>query len=219
LVYWLTAGIWHYVIYNQMADQLFFKHGRNLPTWDTFLDQMCLAQSSLFIYASLPVISEFLIENKFTKVYFYVEEVGGWHMYFVYLFLYFVFFEVGIYWVHRKLHENKYLYKYLHALHHKYNKASTLTPWCSIAFNPLDGMAQVCLLIRFGLFVFVVNSWSYNYILGFSLCRWSFFHSGPLLHSYFLAFLFWGLGDEYPRCCGKFIWNLKENIVSNIAFP
>jgi hypothetical protein len=27
------------------------------------------------------------------------------------------------------------------------------------------------------------------------------------------------LGDEYPRCCGKFIWNLKENIVSNIAFP
>jgi hypothetical protein len=45
--------------------------------------------------------------------------------------------------MHRTLHENKYLYKYVHALHHKYNKPSTLSPWASVAFNPIDGILQV----------------------------------------------------------------------------
>lgn len=48
-----------------------------------------------------------------------------------------------IYWMHRTLHTNKFLYKYVHALHHKYNSAETLSPWASIAFNPLDGCLQV----------------------------------------------------------------------------
>lgn len=142
-VYWVTAGVWHFVIYNVMAQELFFSQGRTLPTWDTLVDQMCLAQASLFMYAGLPVLSEFLIEGGYTKVYFYVEEVGGWPMYFAYLALYLLFVEFGIYWVHRTLHTNKFLYKYVHGLHHKYNKAVTLTPWASIAFNPIDGLLQV----------------------------------------------------------------------------
>ncbi len=48
-----------------------------------------------------------------------------------------------IYWMHRTLHTNKFLYKYVHALHHKYNSPETLSPWASIAFNPLDGVLQV----------------------------------------------------------------------------
>ena len=49
--------------------------------------------------------------------------------------------------MHRTLHTNKFLYKYVHALHHKYNSAETLSPWASIAFNPLDGCLQVMLRI------------------------------------------------------------------------
>ena len=45
--------------------------------------------------------------------------------------------------MHRTLHENKFLYKYIHGLHHKYNKPSTLSPWASVAFNPIDGILQV----------------------------------------------------------------------------
>jgi hypothetical protein len=26
----------------------------------------------------------------------------------------------------------------------QYNKASALSPWCSVAFNPLDGLLQCC---------------------------------------------------------------------------
>jgi lathosterol oxidase len=53
--------------------------------------------------------------------------------------------EVGIYWMHRTLHTNKFLYKHVHGLHHKYNMGSgrELSPWSSIAFNPLDGVLQV----------------------------------------------------------------------------
>jgi len=86
--------------------------------------------------------SGFLIENKLTKTYFYIDEIGGWGMYFFYLFVYMVFVEIGIYWMHRTLHTNKLLYKYIHSLHHKYNSSTTLTPWSSIAFHPIDGILQ-----------------------------------------------------------------------------
>jgi hypothetical protein len=41
-----------------------------IPTRETILDQVALAQSSLFVYAGLPVLSEWLIEEGYTRVYF-----------------------------------------------------------------------------------------------------------------------------------------------------
>jgi len=143
LVYWGTAAIWHLVIYRMMGDQLFTSKKRQFPSAETIIDQMKLAQSSLVVYAALPVLSEYFIESKMTRTYFYVDEVGGWGFYALYFALYIVLVEIGIYWMHRTLHTNKFLYKYVHGLHHKYNKAATLTPWASLAFNPLDGVLQV----------------------------------------------------------------------------
>jgi lathosterol oxidase len=141
-VYWITAGLWHLAVYTVLGNKLFTSRGRPMPASDVIADQMMVAQTSLFIYAALPILSEFLIENKLTKVYFYVDQVGGYGWYFAYLLCYITCVEIGIYWVHRTLHENKFLYKWVHGPHHKYNKASTLTPWASIAFNPWDGIAQ-----------------------------------------------------------------------------
>lgn len=143
IVYWVTAGIWHYVIYNLYGQELFVKKNRPFPTRETIIDQMQLAQASLFVYAALPILSEFLIESGVTRTYFYVDEVGGWGWYAIYFVVYLALVEVGIYWMHRTLHTNKFLYKYVHGLHHKYNKQVTMTPWASIAFNPLDGILQV----------------------------------------------------------------------------
>jgi len=152
LVYWVTAGIWHYVIYNLYGNELFVSKGRAFPSRETIIDQMQLAQFSIFLYAALPILSEFLIESKWTKTYYYIDQVGGWGMYALYFVLYLTLVEIGIYWMHRTLHTNKFLYKYIHALHHKYNSQITMTPWASIAFNPLDGILQaspyvVCLFI------------------------------------------------------------------------
>jgi Delta7-sterol 5-desaturase len=166
-VYWITAGVWHITIYYILGDRLFKSKGRPYPTTATILDQILLAQSSIFIYASLPILSEFLIENGYTRAYFYLSDVGGFQFYLLYLALYVVFFEVGIYWMHRTLHTNKFLYKYVHALHHKYNKHETLTPWASIAFNPLDGMLQAAPYV-IGLFFIPVHYLAHVFLLFFS---------------------------------------------------
>lgn len=167
IIYWLTAGIWHVVIYNVMGQKLFVEKGRPFPTRDTIIDQMQLAQASLFVYAALPILSEFLIESKLTKTYFYIDEVGGWGYYALYFVLYLSFVEVGIYWMHRTLHTNKFLYKYVHGLHHKYNKQVTMTPWASIAFNPLDGILQASPYVV-GLFIVPVHYFTHMFLLFFS---------------------------------------------------
>lgn len=166
-VYWFTAGAWHLVIYNILGNIIFTKKNRPFPKYDVITDQMLLAQSSMFLYAALPVLSEFLIESKFTKCYFYLDEIGGLGYSVIYFILYIAFVEVGIYWMHRTLHTNKFLYKYIHGLHHKYNKASTLTPWASIAFNPLDGILQACPYV-IGLFFLPVNYFAHVILLFFT---------------------------------------------------
>jgi hypothetical protein len=143
LVYWGTAGLWALTIYVINGKKIFTDKGRKFPTMSVIYDQMILANTSLPIYAALPILSEFFIESKLTRVYFYVDEVGGTGMYFAYLILYIVMVEIGIYWMHRTLHTNKWMFRNIHALHHKYNTATQMTPWASIAFNPLDGILQV----------------------------------------------------------------------------
>mmetsp|Transcript_10850 Transcript_10850/g.18238 ORF Transcript_10850/g.18238 Transcript_10850/m.18238 type:complete len:319 (+) Transcript_10850:93-1049(+) len=167
LVYWVTAGVWHIVIYKILGHRLFTSQGRPFPTTETIVDQMCLAQASIFIYAALPILSEYIIENNYTQAYFYMDQVGGWSYYFLYLFIYIVFVEIGIYWMHRTLHTNKFLYKYIHGLHHKYNKATTLTPWASIAFNPVDGILQASPYVV-GLFLMPVHYYTHIFLLFFS---------------------------------------------------
>jgi lathosterol oxidase len=141
-IYWLVAGGWHVVIYKLFKKQLIDDAGKKLPSWDTMAHQMWLSQRSLLIYAMLPIISEFLIEGGYTRAYFYVDQVGGWGFYALYSVMYLTLVEIGIYWMHRTLHTNPWLYKNIHKPHHKYKSQETLTPWASIAFHPLDGMLQ-----------------------------------------------------------------------------
>jgi lathosterol oxidase len=166
-VYWVTGSVWHFYIYSVYGYEIFTEKGRPFPSWDTLKDQMIMAQWAIFIYAALPVLSEFIIESGYTKTYFYISDVGGWQNYFMYLFAYVCCFEMGIYWMHRKLHTVKFLYKWLHSTHHKYNKAETMTPWCSIAFNPFDGILQAAPYLLF-LPVIPVHYFTHIFLLFFS---------------------------------------------------
>ena len=166
-VYWLTAAFWHVVIYHIYGNTIFIAKGRAFPTAATIRGQMVLAQSSLFVYAMLPIVSEFFIESGWTKTYFYVEEIGGWGYYAGFLVSYIALVEIGIYWMHRTLHTNKFLYNYVHALHHQYKSPETLTPWASIAFNPLDGILQACPYV-ICLFFVPVHYFTHVFLLFFS---------------------------------------------------
>jgi len=141
VVYYGTASIFHYFIFVHPQSKEIFKD-RERPTSEIMWEQIRFAQGSMFVYTMLPVLDEWLIEKGYTRAYFTVEEIGGWPTHIACMVLYFACVEVGIYWVHRTLHTNKFLYKYIHLPHHIYNRPETLTPWASIAFHPLDGIAQ-----------------------------------------------------------------------------
>jgi len=140
ILYYGTAGIWHWYIYVYRGSR-YFPEG-DIPSKSMIKDQIMLAQCSIFMYAALPVLAEWFVEMKWTKCYFNISEIGGFYWYLLYTLMYLSFVEFGIYWVHRTLHTNKFLYKYVHALHHKYNSPNDLSPWASIAFNPIDGILQ-----------------------------------------------------------------------------
>eukprot|EP00522_Entomoneis_paludosa_P011438 CAMPEP_0172452248 /NCGR_PEP_ID=MMETSP1065-20121228/9972_1 /TAXON_ID=265537 /ORGANISM="Amphiprora paludosa, Strain CCMP125" /LENGTH=349 /DNA_ID=CAMNT_0013204285 /DNA_START=91 /DNA_END=1140 /DNA_ORIENTATION=- len=143
VVYYGVAAIFHYFCYiHPVSHETFEKRGRPRPSTEIMWDQIKLAQMSMTLYVMLPVLDEYIVEQGWTKVYFTIAEIGGWTNYAMYFVLYFALVEIGIYWMHRTLHTNKWMYKHIHLLHHKYNKPETLTPWASIAFHPLDGILQ-----------------------------------------------------------------------------
>lgn len=141
VVYYGTAGVFHYFCYVHPMSKDIFKN-RTRPDNKVIWNQIKLSQASMTIYTLLPVLDEYLVESGLTKVYFTVDDIGGWPAHIATMILYFCCVEIGIYWMHRTLHTNKTLYKYIHLKHHQYNKPETLTPWASIAFHPLDGMLQ-----------------------------------------------------------------------------
>mmetsp|Transcript_8787 Transcript_8787/g.14242 ORF Transcript_8787/g.14242 Transcript_8787/m.14242 type:complete len:202 (-) Transcript_8787:564-1169(-) len=144
VLYYLLGFSWTWLVSRSesVIGMKVFKGG-DVKKKGSVLDQIMLAQMSIFLYAGLPVLDEWLIESGYTKCYMHLSEIGGLGAYIVMTVVYFLLVEVGIYWMHRTLHENEFLYRNIHALHHKYNTPDTLSPWASIAFNPLDGILQV----------------------------------------------------------------------------
>lgn len=143
LVYYGTASFFHYHCYVHPRSKLLFQN-RPRPSAEIITDQILLAQKSMFLYVLLPVVSDYVIEKGWTQTYYSLHEVGGLGPYLAWLVLYLALVEIGIYWMHRTLHTNKFLYRHIHALHHKYKTPEMLTPWASIAFHPLDGILQAC---------------------------------------------------------------------------
>jgi Delta7-sterol 5-desaturase len=142
-VYYGVAGLFHYFCYiHNGSEKTFEERDRPRPSWSIISNQIRLAQSSMFLYVLLPVVDEFAVEQGWTRTFFTVAECGGFGWYATTMVLYFALVEIGIYWMHRTLHTNKWMYKHIHLLHHQYNKPETLTPWASIAFHPLDGLLQ-----------------------------------------------------------------------------
>lgn len=99
-----------------------------IPTKKAMLLQIYVAMKAMPWYSALPSLSEYMVENGWTKCYSRISDVG-WLAYLVYMSIYLVLVEFGIYWMHRELHDIKPLYKHLHATHHIYNKQNTLSPF------------------------------------------------------------------------------------------
>lgn len=147
LVYHISANLWGLWIYVISPPE-----GLQKPTRATILEQIYVAQTSIFSYVILPLFGSLASEKGWNLAYSSMSEVGL-PMYSLYFAAFLFLVEVGIYWTHRWLHEIKFLYNNVHLPHHKYNKPNELSPYASIAFHPLDGILQA---LPYVLFTFVV---------------------------------------------------------------
>ncbi|KAK2652283.1 hypothetical protein Ddye_012139 [Dipteronia dyeriana] len=138
-IYLASGFLWCLYIYYLKRNVYVAKD--SIPSRKAMLLQIYVAMKAMPWYCVLPTLSEYMVENGWTKCFSRINDVG-WIGYLVYLFIYLTLVEFGIYWMHRELHDIKFLYKHLHATHHIYNKQNTLSPFAGLAFHPLDGILQ-----------------------------------------------------------------------------
>uniref|UniRef100_A0A061QZY9 Lathosterol oxidase n=1 Tax=Tetraselmis sp. GSL018 TaxID=582737 RepID=A0A061QZY9_9CHLO len=129
--------LWAYYIYVVFGAELF---GSKKPGFWDMLEQIKVSMAALPLYSMLPALSEWMVEQGWTKAYPRLGEYGL-TIYALQFIVYIAGVELGVYWMHRSLHYGP-LYKHLHYIHHKYNKEHTLSPFAGLAFHPLDGILQ-----------------------------------------------------------------------------
>lgn len=98
VVYYGVCSFFHYQCYIHQRSKEIFKD-RKRPSNEIMFDQIKLAQASLFVYSLLPTISEFVIEEGYTKCVYTIDDIGGFGSYLAYTMIYFSLVEIGIYWV------------------------------------------------------------------------------------------------------------------------
>lgn len=93
--------------------------------------------------------------------------------------------EVLVYVVHRLLHEVPWLYRHVHRRHHAYKTACDMSPFASMSFMPLDGLAQAspyvlvllvlpCHALVWELLLFATGAWSaYIHCASEAPCRFA----------------------------------------------
>jgi lathosterol oxidase len=138
-LYFGVGGVWVYYTYFAFG-AIFFKPGQ-IPKFGDIFEQMKVAFLSMPLYAVLPAVTEYCVEQGWTLAYARVSDVGL-PKYVLYFILYMTSVEFFVYWQHRLLHDIKVGYTSLHHIHHKYNKEHTLSPFAGLAFHPIDGILQ-----------------------------------------------------------------------------
>jgi sterol desaturase/sphingolipid hydroxylase (fatty acid hydroxylase superfamily) len=101
------------------------------------------ALANIPIMCWLPALTELAAEAGLTRVYLHPRELpGGAAAGAAWFALYMLAVEYCVYWAHRALHASPLLYRRVHAAHHSYNKAASLTPFAGLAFHWADGVIQ-----------------------------------------------------------------------------
>ncbi|KAK6923539.1 Fatty acid hydroxylase [Dillenia turbinata] len=132
LLYLISGFAWCFYIYYLKRSVYVPKDA--IPSTKAMGLQIIVAMKAMPWYSALPTLSEYMVENGWTRCFSRICEVG-WPAYIIYTMIYLAIVEFGIYWMHRELHDIKPLYKYLHATHHIYNKQNTLSPFADCVLS------------------------------------------------------------------------------------
>lgn len=139
-LYFVVGLIWAYYCYFCFGSSL-YPSKDHIPTVKAMVEQMQVAFLAMPLYAMLPALTEYVVERGWTLSYARIEDIGLLQ-YGLYFAMYMTSVEFFVYWQHRLLHDIKPGYRYLHHIHHIYNKEHTLSPFAGLAFHPIDGILQ-----------------------------------------------------------------------------
>lgn len=107
-LYFGVGAAWAYYCYYCFGDRLY--PPGHTPTVRATLEQMKVAMYAMPIYAMLPAITEYMIEQGWTLAYPHVSDVGL-GKYCLYFIGYMTSVEFFVYWQHRLLHDIRIGYK------------------------------------------------------------------------------------------------------------
>jgi lathosterol oxidase len=129
-----------YLIFSSITFALFYLDKKNSANWnwDNYQigQEIWVSTWSLFIMAGMTTVVELYVMMDGGYVYHNISDYG-WLYFCISPFIFLIFTDTLIYWIHRGLHWGP-LYK-IHKLHHKYKET---TPYSAFSFHPLDGFAQ-----------------------------------------------------------------------------
>jgi Delta7-sterol 5-desaturase len=160
LVYYFTlAGISYGIFFGWLRPRLF-------PTYRPDRAELGAAARlsviSIVGNAALTMPIHLLIAAGRSRIYFHVGDYGyGWLAAQCLLML--VFTETCVYWVHWALHRVPFLWKHIHAYHHRFK---TNTPLVGVAFHPFDSFAQA-FAHHLAVFLFPVHVGVYLFSVSF----------------------------------------------------
>ncbi|XJO73859.1 hypothetical protein BDV3_004771 [Batrachochytrium dendrobatidis] len=161
------AGV-HLLYFALSSLSYYFFYDRNLLKHPKFLKNQIRREIYLsvtsFPITSIVTVPWFLFEVRgYSKLYYNVQDYG-WPYFALSIFMFIMFTDFGVYWIHRLEHHPS-LYWWLHKPHHTWKIS---TPFASFAFHPLDGYFQ-SLPIHIFVYLFPMNA--YAYLVSFVLIQ------------------------------------------------
>ncbi|KAK7409533.1 c-5 sterol desaturase [Neonectria punicea] len=173
-IYFISASLSYCFIFDKRLEH----HPRFLKNQIRLEIQSSLTAIPIISLFTLPI---FLGEVRgYSLLYTDVADYG-WAWMVVSTFLYMMFNDLGIYWIHRLEHHPS-IYKYVHKPHHKW---IIPTPWAAIAFHPLDGFAQS---LPYHIFPYICPMQKYLYLFLFAMVQvWTILiHDGDMITGHWL---------------------------------
>lgn len=108
---------------------------KEIPNKGQIVEEVKLSLLTICIYSCGIWLFLYWLKHDYTRNYTDINEYG-WVYFFLSIVVMIIMHDAYSYWTHRLIH-HKILFKYVHALHHKFKNP---TPWSAFAFHPLESL-------------------------------------------------------------------------------
>ncbi|KAJ3380989.1 Lathosterol oxidase [Lobulomyces angularis] len=174
LTLWLISSLGGIILYFSIATFCYYVYfDKSLINHPKFLKNQIKMEITMALWQAflgpLFMLPFWLPEiNGYSKIYYSIQENGGWRQVALSIIFFLVFSDFCIYWIHRWFHHPK-VYSWLHKPHHTWKIS---TPYSAFAFHPLDGFGQS---LPYHVFPFIFPMQAHLFLIMFvSVQIWTF---------------------------------------------